>query len=181
MGTTAAVRMTVDEFAALPDDDGVKRELIDGHVFEMASGGPVHETVKGNVIIELAFWIKSQSLKARLQGETRYHLSEIDVFQPDVSVVVGSTLDPKSRGKITIAPDLVVEVVSSESAKDLFHKIKTLLRAGTRAAVLIYPFDRAVSIHRLGGSQDLQESDTLRLDDVLPGFAVPVSKLFEDL
>ena len=41
MGTTA-VRMTVDEFAALPDDDGVKRELIDGEVFEMASGGPVH-------------------------------------------------------------------------------------------------------------------------------------------
>ena len=36
MGTTA-VRMTVAEFAALPDDDGVKRELIDGEVCEMAS------------------------------------------------------------------------------------------------------------------------------------------------
>ena len=105
------------------------------------------------------------------------------LHRPDIIVLdeATSALDPKSQGKITIAPDLVVEVVSSESAKDLFHKIKTLLRAGTRAAVLIYPFDRAVSIHRLGGSQDLQESDTLRLDDVLPGFAVPVSLLFQDL
>ena len=89
--------MTVAEFAALPDDDGVKRELIDGHVFEMASGGPVHETVKGNVIIELAFWIKSQSLKARLQSETRYHLSESMSFNPTYQWSSAAHLIPKVR------------------------------------------------------------------------------------
>ena len=103
--------MTVDEFAALPDDDGVKRELIDGEVWETASGGLTHETVKGNVILELAGWVKISGFNARVQSETGYYLDEIDSFQPDVSLVFGDTLDPKNEGKIVIAPDLAIEVV----------------------------------------------------------------------
>src|SRR5450432_1149232 len=114
MGTATAVRMTAAEFAALPEDEE-KRELIDGEVCEVASGGPVHETVKGNVALEFAAFIKIHGIKARFQSETRYYLSEFDTFQPDVSLVVGESLDPKGEGKITIVPDLAVEIVSSET------------------------------------------------------------------
>ena len=171
--------MSVDEFAALPDDDGVKRELIDGEVYEMASGGRVHETVKGNVNLEFAAWVKIQKFNARVQSETRYYLPDI-VCQPDVSVVLGNSLGT-SESRITITPDLAVEVVSSETAQHLNRKIKALLSAGTKAVVAIYPPEREVHIFRTSGIELIPESGTLRVEDVLPGFAIPVASLFDGL
>ena len=105
----------------------------------------------GNLNVELAFWVKANRFNALVQSETRYHLSEIDIYQPDVSVVLGSTLDPKNEGKITIAPDLAVEVGSSETAERLNHKINALLNQGTRAIVVVYPSDRQILVHRSEG------------------------------
>ena len=173
--------MTVDEFAALPDDDGVKRELIDGEACEMASGGPVHERVKSNVIRKLAAFVEIHELMALVQSETRYYLGAGGIYQPDVSVVLGDTLDPKHEGKITIAPDLAIEVVSSESADQLNHKVNDLLASGTRAVVVIYPTDRQILIHREDAIERVPASGTLRLEDVLPGFVLPVAAIFAGL
>ena len=171
--------MTEAEFAALPDDDGVKRELIDGEVCEMASGGPVHERVKGNVTRKLCAFVENRQIRALVQSETRYYLTATDIFQPDVSVVLRDTLDPKNEGKITIWPDLAVEVVSSETAERLNHKVTSLLGGGTRAVVVVYPSNKQVHIHRAEGMERMLLTGTLRLDEVLPGFAVPVESIFE--
>jgi len=181
MGTAVAVRMTVAEFATLSDDSEFKRELIDGEVCEMSSGGPVHETVKGNIALKLAAYVEIHQIKARFQSETRYHLTDIDSFQPDVSLVLGKALDPNGEGRITVIPDLVVEVVSSETAQRLNHKIRVCLDLGTSAVVVIYPADREVFIHRTDGAQRLLETGTLRLDEILPGFAVPIAALFDGI
>jgi len=182
MGAAIAVRMTAAEFAALPDDGESKRELIDGEVCEMASGGPVHERVKGNVALEFAAFVKIHKIKALFQSETRYYLpNDFDTFQPDVSLVLGDSLDPKNEGKITIVPDLAVEVVSSETVDRLNHKIRVLLELGARAVVVVYPTDREVLIHRLNGIERLASSGILQLEDVLPGFSAPVAALFDGI
>ena len=182
MGAATAVRMTFAEFDALPDDEEVKRELIGGEVCEMASGGPVHETVKGKVALELAAFVKINKINARFQIETRYYLpNDFDIFQPDVSLVLAGSLDPKQKGKITIVPDLAVEVVSSETADRLNHKVRVLLELGARAVVVIYPTDREIFIHRPNGIERVTAAGILRLDDVLPGFAVPVSDFFKGI
>lgn len=182
MGTATAVRMTSVEFAALPDDDEItKRELIDGEVCEVASGGLVHETVKGNISLELAAFVKNSRIKARFQSETRYFLTETDTFQPDVSLVLSGSLDPKGEGKITVVPDLAVEVVSSETAERLNHKVRVLLTLGAKAVVVVYPYDREILIHRPDRVERVIETGTLRLEDILPGFAIPASVIFEGI
>ena len=182
MGAAIAVRMTAAEFDALPDDGESKRELIDGEVCEMASGGPVHETVKGRIIRKLAAFVENHQIEACFQSETRYYLpNDFDIFQPDISLVMGGSLDPKNEGKITIVPDLAVEIVSSETAERLHHKIRVLLELGARVVVAIYPAEREILIHRSSGIERVTASGTLRFEDVLPGFAVPVSALFEGI
>jgi Uma2 family endonuclease len=181
MGTATAVRLTADEFAALPDDSEEKVELIDGEVCEMASGGPVHETVKGNFSIELAAFIKTHKLNARFQPETRFYLSNRETFQPDISIVLSSSLDPTGKGRITLIPDLAIEIVSSETAQGLQHKINVLLDFGAKAVMAVYPEDRMIFIHRSDGIERILPSGTLRLEDVLPGFAVAASVIFEGL
>ena len=182
MGTAIAVRMTAAEFDALPDDEEVKRELIDGEVCEMASGGPVHERVKGNAYRILTGFVVIHGLNVLCQSETRYYLQDdFDIFQPDVSLVLGETLDPKDEGKITIVPDLAVEIVSSERAERLNHKIHALLELGARAVVVIYPADKEILIHRANRIERLTVSGTLQLEDVLPGFSVPVADFFKGI
>ena len=174
--------MTFAEFDALPENEDWKRELIDGEVYEMASGGPVHERVKGIAILKLAAFVENHQLNACFQSETRYYLPNgIDVFQPDISLVLGDKLDPKGEGKITVVPDLAVEVVSSESAQRLQHKVRVLLDLGARAVVVIYPEDRDIYIHRAAGIERVMTSGTLALEDVLPGFAIAAAVLFEGI
>ena len=146
----------------------------------MVSGGPVHERVKGNANLILTGFVAIHGLKVLCQSETRYYLqNDFDIFQPDVSLVLGDSLDPKDVGKITIAPDLAVEVVSSEKAERLNHKKRALLELGARAVVVIYPADKEILIHRANRIERLTVSGTLQLEDVLPGFAVPVADFFQ--
>ena len=182
MGAAIAVRMTAVEFDALPDDGESKRELIDGEVCEMASGGPVHERVKGNVSRKLAAFVEIHQLKARFQSETRYYLpNDFDIFQPDISLVLGDSLDPKKEGRITVVPDLAVEIVSSETAERLHHKIRVLLESGARVVVAVYPAEREILVHRSNCIERLTSSGTLQLEDVLLGFATALSALFDGI
>jgi Uma2 family endonuclease len=181
MGTATSVRLTAEEFDALPDDSGSKLELIDGEACEMASGGRIHETVKGNLILKLAAFIEVNGINARFQSETRYHLSADEIFQPDLSIVLGNSLGAKDDNRITIIPDLAIEIVSSETAQRLQHKINVLLDLGAKAVMAVYPEDRMIFIHRSGGIERILPPGTLRLEDVLPGFALSASVIFEGL
>ena len=181
MGTAIAVRMTAAEFAALPDDEDVKRELIDGEVCEMAKGGLVHETVKGNILLCLAGFVYTSKLKARVQSETGYKLGDHDLFEPDISLVLGESLDPKGEHKISAVPDLAVEVVSSEFAARLNHKVDVLLHTGSKVVMVVYPVERHIYLHRAHGVEKLTESQKLEFEDLLPEFSVPVSTIFQGL
>jgi len=83
------------------------------------------------------------------------------------------------EGPIPVAPDLVVEVKSpSDLWTDLFAKVVEYLRAGVRVVVVIDPASATASLYRETGQVILHAGDELTLPDVLPGFAVPVARLF---
>ena len=84
-------------------------------------------------------------------------------------------------GFLRIAPDLVGEVVSpGDKAVGLDRKVQEYLSAGVRLVWVIYPDTRSVWVFRASSGADyLGPGDTLSGEDVVPGFAVPVSALFE--
>ncbi len=86
---------------------------------------------------------------------------------------------PVPAGLHTVAPDLVVEIKSpSDSWIDLLTKVIEYLKVEVRVVVLIDPVKRTVSIYRADDQQILGTSELLTLNDVSPGFAVPVQQLF---
>lgn len=97
-------RLTAEQFMAMPEVEGIKRELIDGEVLEMASGGPPHETVKARGGVELSWYVKDRRLSALVCLETRFYLGEYRNPQPDVAIVLSGELDPSDSGKITAVP-----------------------------------------------------------------------------
>jgi Uma2 family endonuclease len=80
------------------------------------------------------------------------------------------------------APELAVEVVSpSETARDLNRKIDALLAGGSLAVWVIYRDEQEVRVFVPGGTAYTRRiNESLAMPDLLPGWELPVTKLFED-
>ena len=88
-----------------------------------------------------------------------------------------------AKGHARVRPDLVVEVISpNDVADELEEKIDDFLAAGVPLIWVVSPATRSVQVYRQGGSGTrLGPDDRLDGEDVLPGFRVEVSRLFEGL
>jgi Uma2 family endonuclease len=85
------------------------------------------------------------------------------------------------EGLLPVAPDLVVEVRSpTDRWTAIFTKVGEYLAAGVRVVVVLDPATTSASVYRADELQQIfHNSDALTLPDVLPGFSVVVSRLFE--
>jgi Uma2 family endonuclease len=88
---------------------------------------------------------------------------------------------PVPDGVLDVIPELVVEVVSpSDLWTELLGKAEEYLTAGVKVVVILDPKTETASVYRPGVNQNVfRRADTLSVPDVLPGFSVPVAKLFE--
>jgi Uma2 family endonuclease len=179
--STTATRLTVEQFLELPEQEGVKRELVAGELLEMSTGGPMHEMVKARFCRKLGFYFESNDLPGNAFSETMYRLSKYDAPIPDVSIVLSGRLDPGRTGKTTIAPDIAIEVVSSEPAATLQKKIKLYLDGGVRAVWAVYPELAFIDVYTIDGVRRVSAGEQLEDAVLLPGFSVPVATFFEGL
>ena len=178
MATTTLV--TVQEFLQMPEPEGQKLELIGGEVVSMGRGKTPHEVVKKNLNKILVVWL-AQNPIAELFPETMYQLDEYNSLIPDLGVMFPGRLSPGSTGWIQAAPELAIEVVSSESAERLEQKIALYLAHGSQSVWVVYPKQRVIRIFdATGQSRKFELSQTLT-DPVLPGFSAPVSSIFEGI
>jgi Uma2 family endonuclease len=180
MSTTTAP-MTADEFLTLPDFEEQRVELFDGEVVDMPSGGPAHETAKANLIEILVPWLV-QHRAGKVFVESAYRLDDQTVQAPDLSVLGSERLKRDTNELLRGAPDLAIEVVSSETANRLQTKIRLYLKHGSKAVWAIFLEVRTIQIHHPNGHAETLEQDQILEDsDALPGFSTPVSAIFEGL
>jgi Uma2 family endonuclease len=135
--STIAAPMTADEFLKLLDTEEQRVELIDGEVVDMPSGGPNHEQVKANLNRILDRWLDRHGA-GLVYVESAYRLDERIVQVPDLSVLgserIKLSIDERFRG----APDLAVEVVSSETAERLQAKIRLYFKHGSKGVWSVF-------------------------------------------
>jgi Uma2 family endonuclease len=181
MGTTSAL-MTVDEFLKLPDIEERRVELIEGEVVELPSGEAIHEIVKSNLIGIVIDWLEDHDLGILFVG-TGYRIDEYNFLVPDLSVLSNERIPvPVTDDLLRGAPNLAIEVVSSETAARLRTKIRLCLKHGSKAVWVVYPKERMLEIRGANGQGAALEQDRILEDhDALPGFSTPVSAIFEGL
>lgn len=178
MGTTTTL-VTVQEFLALPEPQGERIELIGGEVVSMPRAGYLHEITKSNLLMTLVAW-SLHGGKGRVFSETAFQLDEHNSPIPDVSYFVSSSgITAGTTGLIHGAPDLAIEVVSSETAARLEEKIELYLAHGSKSVWVVYPEQQVVWIYDVSGNaRKFERSQTLEDPTVLPGFSTPVSGIF---
>ena len=181
MATTTAL-MTVDEFLKLPDIEEQRVELIQGEVIPMASAGFVHERVKANLSRILTVWLDRHP-SGMVFAETSYRVDERDCLIPDLSVLSDERVPvPATNALPRDAPDLAVEIVSSETAARLRTKIDLYLEHGSKSVWAVFPERRVIEIHSPNGQiKKVAQDQVLEDNDALPGFSTPLSAIFKGL
>jgi Uma2 family endonuclease len=178
MGTTTTL-VTVQEFLEMPESEGLIEELIGGEVVNMPMSGQPHEVTKSNIIRAVTAW-SLQNPGLRLFCEAAYQLDDRNCLIPDVSLIAENRIIPGSKGVFQGAPEIAIEVISSEPAARLERKIRLYLAHGGKSVWAIYPQERMIRIEdAAGGSRLFFDDQPLTDSAVLPGFSIPTSAIFE--
>jgi len=178
MGTTTTL-VTVQEFLEMPETEGLIEELIGGEVISMPVSGQPHEVTKSNLARLLVSWL-AQNPGLRVFIETAYQLNDQTCLIPDISLLATARIVPGSTGVFQKPPELAIEVVSSEKAAHLEAKIELYLAYGAKSVWVAYPQRRVVRIFDpAGGARRFEHDEPLVDPNVLPGFSVPTSAIFE--
>src|SRR5579883_1753361 len=105
---------TYAAYAALPDD-GLKYEIVQGVLIMTPAPEPGHQKVSMAIAYCLYTLINTQNRGEVFTAPIDVSLSEQDLFQPDVLVILNEHLDRVHEKRIVGAPDLVVEIISPSS------------------------------------------------------------------
>lgn len=178
------ISMSPDQLLTLANEKDF--ELVNGQLVEHRSGFKSSH-IAGR-LLGLLFVFNEVHRLGWLQisdcGYLLPHLRGNTVRKPDVSFVTFEKLPAVAgfpEGYPAIAPDLAVEVLSpNDLAYEVEAKINDYLQAGVRLIWIINPAGRSVQVYRRDASSDrLVDSEELNGEDVLPGFACHISRLFE--
>ncbi len=163
---------------------------------EIVDGRPVEKPLMGAATDHLMVCLIMSMARAGLSNQGLFFgsTSGYQIFAdnprrvriPDLSFIRKGRLPgnkPPRRGYLKIVPDLVVEFVSpNDNAENVEIRLNDFLTAGVPLAWMVYPATRHVYVDHQGTpALRLGPGDTLDGEDVLPGFACPVSELFASL
>jgi Uma2 family endonuclease len=174
---------TVDDVDRLNNHEDRLYELVDGILVEKTMG--LEESlIAGWILTLLNNFVRPLGL-GLVAGEAGTIQLDIDLVRiPDVSYISWERI---AGGEIPdqaiplVVPDLVVEVISrSNTRKEMEDKLKEYFDKGVRLVWYVRPKTRVVDVYTSPDRFD-RLTASMRLDggDVLPGFSVRVSELFE--
>lgn len=179
--------MSLEEFRALPEDPEVDRMLIRGRLWEkpMTRRNRTHARIEARITSLLERWLEKlpEPQPEVFSGEIGCDLPELGTgVGIDVAVVAPEILaDLNEDDKYIVgAPILAVEILSpTDRVEEIHAKVTDYLESGVQAVWIVDPNFETVVVHRPDADpQMFRGDDELAADPYLPGFAVPVSKVF---
>lgn len=181
------LRWTIRDLDAMPDDGGWKRyEIIDGELFVSRAPHIRHQDVGGNIYFELGSWSRQTQLGKPFQTPGVI-FTPTDAVIPDVVWISRERLinAVDEVGHLTVAPELMVEVLSpgeTNEQRDKEVKLKLYSLHGVQEYWIINWQLKTLGIYRRTDAQlqlvaTLLEGDTLT-SRLLPGFSTPITQIF---
>jgi Uma2 family endonuclease len=169
------------------DSDALKLyEVVDGRIVENPPMG-AKQSVLASLLQGLMDQVARLNGLGRVATETLFLIDRGRGLQrrPDVAFVSAQRWPMKRRVPGTeawdVVPDLTVEVVSpSNSADAIAIKIDEYFHAGVRVVWVIFPVNNKVYVFNSPTQvRILQVGDALDGGELIPGFRVALSTLFE--
>ena len=163
-----------------------ERELLESEEESMPT--VEHGIICSNINFYLTGFLKGKGLGRALDSSVEYRFLETPKGKtkpcfPDLSFIGQERLPTRMRSYPEIAPDLAVEVSSpSDREFEIEDKVKEYQKAGVKLVWTVHTYGRRVDVYRLATGllpQVIGETGELDGEDVLPGFKLKVSDIFD--
>jgi Uma2 family endonuclease len=179
--TTVNLISDFEAFIRRPENARRNFELINGVIVAKAMPTEEHALITGIFTGEL--YIHARAKGTGLPGpEHRFRVPGDDknVRQPDIVLIVEADTPITTKGATERVPDLVVEVKSPDDTyDDMRQRAQYYVSIGVKMSILVFPRPRIVEVYQPDKpSEVLTIEDSIEGGDVLPGFVLPVGRLF---
>jgi len=145
----------------------------------MSPSGARHGRVAARIVASLLTHVERNHLGAVYSSETGFKIRR----QPDSVRAPDAAFVRQERvvdmpGFFEGPPDAAFEVISpGDSYSEIEEKTLDWLQAGVRAVVIVDPRIRSARIHHPSGAVPV--GDAIELPDLIPGWRLPLSELFD--
>jgi Uma2 family endonuclease len=177
--------MTLDEFLALPEDSETALEFDHGMVTQKVAPQSDHGFLGKRLTVALTRAGEDHQLGI-VFVERRLVTPQGWAPVPDVSYIRKERLKPESGrrfGRMDLPPDLAIEIISPDQpVRELLEKCLRYAEVGVAVSLVVDADDETV--YAIRPNQPLRVprgADRIDLDDVLPGFELTVSGLFDSI
>lgn len=164
---------------------GVERfEIVRGEIVPLSPTGGRHGRVESNAHLILGLATK---------GSGKLYVGEVGIVIATEPLTVRGAdvawthpdrlpIEMSSEGHLLTPPTMVMEVLSpNDRASEVETKTQEYLQIGVQVVLLLDPQNRCATIARPDSTRVvLQESQTLELPDLLPGFSARIADFFEE-
>ena len=148
-GLDTNVKLTYREYCRI-SDDGKRHEIIDGAHYVNPAPETAHQAISGRMYVQLYAQIAEPELGQVYYAPTDLQLSDHDIVQPDLIVILNERQGIITQKKIDGVPDMVVEILSPSTRQlDLGPKLRLYRRAGVPEYWIVDPDARIVEQHLL--------------------------------
>ena len=173
----AKTMISVEQFDRLEEEE-FRYELDEGELITLTRPRTRHSRVERNLTFVLHSYFLTNPIGEVLGADILFVLGPGTKRAPDVSVVLRPINDPDQE--IQGAPEIAVEILSPSNRQvDIKRKLKQFFVNGCKLAWIVNPATQTVEVWESadGSRRTLHSSDALETP-LLPGFTVPVAKLF---
>ncbi len=141
-------KFTYQDYLKTPEDK--RYELIEGELIMTPSPVPYHQWVSKNIEYAIERFVREKGLGKVFHAPCDVYLDAENVLQPDILFISKERLDIIGEKNIQGAPDLVIEILSENSAyMDMVKKKKLYAKFGVKEYWIVDPGERTVEIYFL--------------------------------
>ena len=184
MVTNPDVRLTVQDYLNIPEEDENRYELINGELYMAPAPSWEHQKSTINLATLLDNFASDTGLGEVVASPIDVYLSDEDVFQPDIVFISNERLGIIHSDGIHGAPDLVIEVLSPgteridrtlKSERYEMFDVSEYWQANPIAKTILVLRARDGAFERVGLFTEGMTLET----PLLPGLRVDVSEVFD--
>jgi Uma2 family endonuclease len=173
---------TYMDYAAMPDD-GKRYEVLKGVLYMSPAPTPDHQSISVRLVAFLFQFVEVAGVGRVFHAPTDVELAPGDIVQPDVFVLLNTSLEQIGEKRVFGGPDLVVEILSpSTMSDDLYGKRDAYERAQVPEYWIVSPGERVVEFFVLENgvyrSLGAFQGDDVLPTRIVPDWSVPVEKFF---
>ena len=174
-----ALKLGYADYVLYPDD-GKRHEIVDGDHYVNPTPSTYHQTVSKRLQHHLYTQVELAGLGLIFAAPVDVQLSDHDIVQPDLVVLVKDSKARVTLAKIIGPPDLLIEILSPSTVENDRHlKRRVYERSGTSEYWIVDPALPSVTqlVLRDGVYEEASHGDELR-PVILPGVVIPLPEIW---